>query len=238
MHLRIGGVLAIACAALTVGSSVGTANAAPTASATGVVSNGIAFTDAAAGVGRYCTIAAVGTDSSGNKVAISAAHCVSNEPDGTVMYRSQPDGTAGQALGTIANRGWQGATEVKDRDWLVIKLYDDAILSSNGPRARIDSIATTPLRTFQDIVCKDGQSTGVTCGLVVAQNDSAVYNLAAIFSGDSGGAAFTRNTQWVGVNYGLELPPGTRYLRASKILADIEAGSNPVGKGFTITNTP
>lgn len=230
--------LAITATAVVAVIAVAPVAVAQADTGTGVITNGVPYTDSPTNT-KYCTIGAVGTDAAGNKVAISAAHCISHLPDGATLYRYQPGG-GGAAIGTIVSRGWYGAPDdiVGERDWVVIKLNSDAVLSSNGPGARITSTDTTGVRTLRDVVCKDGYTSGVTCGLVLTQDANYVFNAAYIGSGDSGGPAFTRNTAWVGINFGVQFPPGTRYLRAGKILADIQAGSNPVGKGFTITNTP
>lgn len=225
-------VLAAACAI-----------AAPAASAaTGVVSNGIAWTTHANpdpdNARDYCTMGAVGTDSSGNKVGISAAHCIWREPVGATVYRWARTAAGRTPIGTLSHRG--DHTDIAT-DWTVIKFNDDATLTSNGPGARITAIAPATLPQIT-IGCKDGITTGVTCGVITARSTSNYWNLAYIDGGDSGGPFFVNDHDWAGINHGVTsgFPgvPGTVYVRATKILADIEAQSDPVGKGFRITNTP
>lgn len=222
--------------------------AAPAATAaTGVVSNGIAWTEPTEPTPNpddieYCTLGAVGTDSSGNKVAISSAHCISHLPDGAVVRRWAPTAAGRTPIGTIAHRGdYSNPVTRYTSDWVVIKLYDDAILTSNGPGARITGIAPANLPQVT-IGCKDGISSGVTCGVITARSTANYWNLAYVARGDSGGPFFVNDHDWAGVTYGVTsgFPgvPGVVYMRATKILSDIEAGSNPVGKGFRITNTP
>lgn len=217
--------------------------AAPAATAaTGVLSNGIAWTTNAAPDPRqandYCTLGAVGTDSSGNKVGISAAHCISHMPDGATVYRWASTAAGRTPIGTLSHRGdhTNAAT-----DWVVMDLNDDAVLTSNGPGARITGIAPASLPQVT-IGCKDGVTSGVTCGVITARSTSNYWNLAYMTSGDSGGPFFVNDNDWAGINRGITTGfpgvPGSVYVRATKIISDIEAGSNPVGKGFRITNTP
>lgn len=221
--------------------------AAPAASAaTGLVTNGIAWTTNAAPdpdqANDYCTMGAVGTDGSGNKVGISAAHCISHMPDGATVYRWARTAAGRTPIGTISHRGnYARPTDSATNDWVVFKLADDAVLSSNGPGARITSVAPAELPQIT-IGCKDGITTGVTCGVITARSTANYWNLAAMWAGDSGGPFFVNDTQWAGINHGLTsgFPgvPGSVYVRATKILSDIEAQGNPVGKGFAIANTP
>lgn len=216
--------------------------AAPASADTGLVTNGIAWTTRATPDPRnardYCTMGAVGTDSSGNKVGISAAHCVYDEPNGATVYRWARTAEGRTPIGRLSHRGdYRSITT----DWIVIQLNDDAVLSSNGPGARITSVAPAELPQVT-IGCKDGITSGVTCGVITARSTANYWNLAFINDGDSGGPFFVNDHQWAGINQGWTTGfpgvPGVIYVRATKILADIEAGSNPVGKGFAITNTP
>lgn len=235
------GIAKAASAVAVLAASAAIAAPAATA-ATGVVTNGIAWTTNAAPDPRnavdYCTLGAVGTDRSGNKVGISAAHCVSHMPDGATVYRWARTAEGRTPIGTLSHRGdhTNAAT-----DWIVMKLNDDAILSSNGPGARITGIAPASLPQVT-IGCKDGISSGVTCGVITARSTSNYWNLAYMTSGDSGGPFFVNDHDWAGINRGITTGfpgvPGSVYVRATKIVSDIEAGSNPVGKGFAITNTP
>lgn len=221
--------------------------AAPAASAaTGVVSNGIAWTTHANPDPEkpldYCTMGAVGTDSSGNKVGISANHCIWREPDGATVYRWARTAAGRTPIGRLAHRGdYARPPTGPANDWVVIQFNDDAVLTSNGPGARITGIAPANLPQVT-IGCKDGITTGVTCGVITTRSTATYMNLALIGDGDSGGPFFVNDHDWAGINYGWTTGfpgvPGTIYTRATKILSDIEAGSNPVGKGFRITNTP
>ncbi|MDW5597412.1 hypothetical protein VSS74_23895 [Conexibacter stalactiti] len=221
--------------------------AAPAASAaTGVVSNGIAWTTHATpdpdNPNDYCTLGAVGTDSSGNKVGISAVHCIWREPDGATVYRWARTAAGRTPIGRLSHRGdYSTPPSGFTADWVVMQLNDDAVLTSNGPGARITGIAPATLPSAT-IGCKDGITSGVTCGLITAVSTANYWNLAYVAAGDSGGPFFVNDHDWAGINFGWTTGfpgvPGAVYVRATKILSDIEAGTNPVGKGFRITNTP
>ena len=210
--------------------------AAPAASATGVISNGLAITTHQFPTinpfdTEFCTLGAVGTDSSGNKIGITAAHCAEGPyaaVDGAPFYRMAPGGPR-EHIGTIAYRSPGGTY---GEDWLVIKLNSDAVLTSNGPGARIDGIgAANPT----GIHCKDGAGTGVRCGTITTSTATRFYSTALIGGGDSGGPAFQDNTKIVGLNRGTG-DGGFEFIKFSTVLAGIAAQSNPVGQGFVITN--
>lgn len=207
-----------------------------TAQAAPVVTNGIAWTtnEHAPGFmqwfkpsGDYCTMSVVGTDDLGNKVGISAAHCISHEPDGTTVRRWTPWNRYREPIGEIAYRN-------SALDYVVIDLYDDVILSSNGPGLRLDHLGPA---NPTGVVCKDGQTTGVTCGVVTRQTDTHIYNLAFMGPGDSGGPLM-QGDGWVGINRAMT-DYGFEYVKASAVLADIASrqGFAPVvGTGFTVTS--
>lgn len=202
---------------------------------TAVVSNGIAWTTNEEApsffrwfmrTGDYCTMSVVGTDAAGNKVGISAAHCISHEPDGTVVRHWTPWNGKRQPIGEIAYRN-------DALDYVVIDLYDDVRLSSVGPGARIDHQGPAGP---EGVVCKDGQTSGVTCGAVTRQGDTRIYNLAFVGPGDSGGPLY-QDDGWVGINRGLTTDGGGVYVKAAAVIADIESQSNPVGQGLVITDS-
>lgn len=233
--------LGIAAAAMVVTPM---AVSAPAASAAETVSNGIAVTtNAVDAPGKdYCTLGAAGTDNSGNKVGITAAHCFSHEADGAVIYKATGTNRATRTpIGVISHRGtYVHPTPTGDnRDWLVIKFDDDVNLTSNGPGARITSTAAA-ITSGQFINgCKDGVTSGVTCGIVSTVSPTKYQNFAFMDSGDSGGPFFVNNNEWAGINQARTFPFGpSTYVRADKIVADINAGTNAVGKGFVVANTP
>lgn len=226
--------LAPAAAAATDTATADTATA-DTATATGTVSNGIGWT-AKPDAGpsnpmqnqEYCTLGVVGTDALGNKIAISAGHCVSaaaggaaDFPDGSTVYRFGPSGT-GDPIGTVAYRDPR-------IDYVVIELNPDAVLSSDGPEARIDSLG--PAHP-DGILCKAGVRTGLTCGPIYGQEAQRISSFVTANGGDSGGPAFVNGSQLVGMT---RAP--FEFVDIAAVLGGIEAQSNPVGKGFTVTDS-
>lgn len=241
----------LACLAVILGTFL--ANAPAASAATGVVSNGIAWTPFENPVippnlaREDCTLGVVGTDSAGNKIAISAAHCVSQDwnykPDGATVYRMAPTGPR-QAIGTIAYRsvntiGYPVPQTNTDPyaygvDFVVIKLNADADLQSNGPGARIDGIgAANP----SGIHCKDGVGTGVRCGFITDNTPPLrFYSTAIAGGGDSGCPAFQNNTKLVGLVRGGTPPTSYEFVKFSAVQTEIAGQSNPAGKGFVVTN--
>ncbi|MFC0447011.1 S1 family peptidase [Rhodococcus jostii] len=223
----------LACLAVTLG--VYLVNV-PAASATGVVSNGIAWTDDLnpvphpPGIIEFCTMGVVGTDFLGNKIGISAAHCVDDAPDGAPVYRYAPTGPR-EHIGNIVYRSPGGGTGV---DWVVIRLNADAVLTSNGPSARVDGIgAPNPVGPH----CKDGAGTGVHCGAITSQNTTRFYSNAQSGGGDSGGPVLQNNTEIVGMVRGFDTALfAFEYIKFAAVLDGINAQPNPVGRGFVVTN--
>lgn len=217
---------------------------APAASAaTGIVTNGMAWT-AIPNAGptlpgqnaKFCTLGVVGTDSSGNKIAISARHCLeldgTNANVGDPVFRYLPTG-AGNQIGTVSHYSpdWVGGSDKFGVDWVVIKLNADSDLRSNGPGVRIDGIGTAPVPG--QVLCKDGVTTGVKCGAVYGVTPTRIASFALASGGDSGGPAYvdTNYGKIVGMTRGL-----FEFINFSQVLSDIAAQSNPVGKGFVVTN--
>ncbi|WP_241665919.1 S1 family peptidase [Prescottella subtropica] len=207
------------------------ASAAP--AGTGIVSNGIAWTahpDAGPAnplsMPDYCTLGAVGTDTLGNKIAISAGHCVSavaggatEYPDGATVYRFGASGTE-DPIGTIAYRD-------PHVDYVVITLNPNAVLSATGPDVRLDGIGTP---TLDGTLCKAGARTGVTCGPILAQAATRIASAVAANGGDSGGPAYIDGGRLVGMVRG-----PFEFIDFAAVLASIAAQPNPIGQGFTVT---
>lgn len=238
-------------ACLAVALSTFLFNAPAASAATGVVSNGIGWTTFQYPPGpgvlpplsrEDCTLGVVGTDMYGNKVAITAAHCASQgwnmANDGAPIYRMAPGGPR-QQIGTIAYRSWNGTGYPSNTNWgtdyLVIKLNNDAILSSNGPGVRIDGVgAANP----GGIHCKDGVGTGVRCGFITDNTPPTRFISTAITGGgDSGGPAY-QGTQIIGFNNssaGLLFS----FVKYSAVMNEINSPGSPfpVGKGFVVTNS-
>ncbi len=171
----------------------------------------------------WCSIAAVGYDSNGDKVALSAAHCIKDEPLQAPVYLY--DNRAGGPIGTLSTRN-------VEMDYVIIKLNPDVNIQSLGPRVRIDSIG----EGRPDLItCKDGATTGTTCGITMWQNKDRFYTTAPMFSGDSGGSLLMQGTQLIGINRALTTF-GFEYVKVTSILADLEVKGDVIGRGFKPVN--
>lgn len=138
-----------------------------------------------------CTLTAAGHDATGTPVAFTAAHCSSsiNEP---VILRN--DERAG-VIGTIVTRN-----EVLD--YSVIKLDPGVAV----PVRQAGITGTGPAPEFGDVVCKDGLTTGHTCGITWQREGTEFWSQACAGFGDSGGP-MTRDGRLVGMLSGGDLPP-------------------------------
>lgn len=190
---------------------------APAAQAAPVVSNGIAWSPNAQypglpalpdkPFGDYCTMGWVGYGPGGDKVGVSAAHCVAGKPDGAPVYRWLPGTGGGREL--IGHIGFRD----NNVDWVVIRFVSNAIVTANGPALRIDSIGVdNPAGNS----CKDGQSTGVTCGQIVGQNATRIFTTGYAFNGDSGGPLAQGNSI-IGLTRGAT-QQGFEYIKIAPVL--------------------
>ena len=233
--------------------------AAPAAAQTSLkpVSNGMwlgfydpaQFTGSNPVQGPGCTLGVVGTDKNGNSVGITAGHCAygtdKSYADGEFPVWDRNDVEFGP-IGWVSYDASDGEGTDQKRDYMVIKFDTSKVqLSSNGPALRVDSKwGDGSVGLFANI-CKDGHTTGKTCGLVngVSTTNGSICSFATNDAGDSGGpVVVARNngqaTEWVGIvtrRYNPQCFP-YQYLSAKSILSDLNA-KNVVGSGFTVANT-
>lgn len=138
-----------------------------------------------------CTITAAGYDATGAPVAFTAAHC-SDTLNTPVVLRD--DERAG-VIGTVATRN-----EVLD--YSVIRLNPGRVT----PVRQRGVTGTGPIPNFGDTVCKDGFSTGYTCGVTWQREGDRFWSQACAGHGDSG-APMTRDGRLVGLLSGGHMPP-------------------------------
>lgn len=190
----------------------------------------------------WCTLGVVGTDSHGNKVALTAGHC--DEAEGAPVYLcSNQDGDSivsfvdmvcgeGPRIGVYANHG--DGTEAYD--WAAILLDPDVVeLPDSVHGLAINHIDTTP--AMWQTVRKDGQRTAFTSGLVTYMQPDGVFGATTIaWKGDSGSPA-TVNGGIVGLTdeFGLgNLHPDIdEFVPMSNIVADADSQGG-VGAGFQV----
>ncbi|SEL77303.1 hypothetical protein [Rhodococcus maanshanensis] len=181
----------------------------------------------------WCTIAAVGTDESGNLVALTAGHCGSSVPDGSPIWlKDKPDaGVVGHISSTRRN-----ARPGPDYAFLVLD-PDKVNIKSQGPLGRIDHIGSNP-RPFQDVVCKYGGTTGKTCGLTMTNNGSTIWNFAYVSAGDSGAGLTVAPsyTGLVGIVRSVSIS-GSEYTNIGAVFAHLNTlPAGAPGRGFVVVN--
>lgn len=155
----------------------------------------------------WCGIGGVGFDDAGAKVAITAAHCVSNLPDGATVFAYEPR----VPIGTIRYRN-------NDLDYAVFSLNSDVALSSNGV-IRVDGVGAPPAPFTQ--TCKGGGTTGLTCGVVLSVNPTRIYSTTFALWGDSG-SAYAQGTKLVGIVRAITFQ-GFEYVNLDAVLKDMAA---------------
>lgn len=199
----------------------------------------------------FCSLATVGTDDQGRKVALSAGHCMNGGGLGLELYLCLDQSTgpncggAGAYIGetATASTGYNLQTLNQDNvqiDYLVAELVPDAVLSKTTPNGlQINSIGPLP-RPWLDNGCKDGGRTGKTCGVITARNQNLVQSWAFVNEGDSGSplvvngkiAGITSHINWIGWNGPFN------YAGMAGIMADLNSQAGVVGHGFVPTSNP
>lgn len=159
-----------------VGVGQGTAQAAPPKTAVGggtpilILKGG---NNAAA-----CTVTAVGRPTSGKHrgelIALTAGHC--GKVGQRVLSEQYP------------NRGDIGKFVVSDDDLdiAVIQLYPDKVRPVRTVGGvTITGISTAPVN-FPTVICKEGRTTGHTCGVTWFSDNVAHFSQMCVIEGDSG----------------------------------------------------
>lgn len=162
-------VFALALGTALVGTGAGAAQAAPAPVIGG--GSGIIIDDM-----FECTVTTVGHDSAGRLIGLTAGHC----------------GDPGARVYAEANRGYgQIGTFVHSDhqlDYAVIQFQPDRIIPVN----RIGNVTITGVGEppqFPMIVCKEGRTTGNTCGPVwgdVFDTNYETWSQMCVMEGDSG----------------------------------------------------
>lgn len=216
MFNRIAGAaIALAACASSIGLQVGTAHAAGAAVLGG--GSGI-FVDE----GR-CTLATIGRDAGGRLVGFTAGHC----GDAGTAVRSEAAPDAG-VVGSFAYSN-------KDMDYAVIVFDPDKVVPVN----RIGNTTITEVGApaqFPEIACKEGRTTGQTCGLIYGElfgTGGWTWTQVCVLPGDSGGPVVV-GTKLIGLVTGyLNVPCLGPQVgpSMSAIVNDADAGGG-AGAGF------
>lgn len=237
----------MAAAVAVVGLTFGLAPSA-TAADPVIVSGGMKVTH---GGETFCSLATVGTDDQGRKVALSAGHCMNTAGLGLDLYLC-PDQSTGVNCGgrgafigrtATASTGFNQETLNQDNvqiDYLVVELVADAQLKSTTPNGlKINGIGPLP-RPWLDNGCKDGGRTGKTCGVITARNNNLIQSWAFVNEGDSGSplvvngkiVGITSHINWIGFNGPFN------WAGMAGIMADLNSQAGVVGHGFVPTSNP
>ncbi|MCP2288041.1 S1 family peptidase [Nocardia amikacinitolerans] len=208
--------LALAAGALPAAAHVAIAQAADPAVLGG--GSGIVISDQG-----VCTLTTIGHDAAGRLVGLTAAHC--DAAGTTVIAEANRD--AG-VVGTFAYTN-------PEMDYAVIEFDADSVIPVN----RVGNTTITELGgpvQFPDIACKQGYTTGQTCGLAygdVFETNNWAWTQICVLPGDSG-APIVVGTTLVGmVNGYLYVPCLGPQLggNMAAIIEDIDARGG-VGAGF------
>ncbi len=179
-----------------------------------------------------CTFTAVGHDKFGTLVALIARHCAGSYD---VYLTDRLDlGPVGRfvTLGPPPKASFPSYDS--SLDYAVIALDASKVnpvnRSPNG--LTVDHIGT-PVAPFRSWVCKDGRTSGVTCGPVTQSSGNIIRTWNLVMPGDSGGP-LVLGTGLVGIvsayNYFNPLGP-FQFVDIRGVLADLNARNAP-GAGF------
>ncbi|MCB8910481.1 S1 family peptidase [Rhodococcus rhodochrous] len=212
-------VVAIASAVALVGAGSGVAVAAPPVALGG--GSGITLGDNGQDI-FDCTLTTIGNDAAGRLVGLTAAHCGS--PGMTV--KAEYDLAAG-SVGRIVSTN-------ERLDYAVIEFDRGKVVPVN----RVGDVTITGLGApagFPNIACKEGRTTGNTCGIVWGDvfGSQETWTQVCVIEGDSGAPLVVGTTLVAMVNAYLLAPcvgpeVGTNI---DVIMADINGRGGP-GAGF------
>ncbi|MFD4366817.1 S1 family peptidase [Rhodococcus sp. NPDC058521] len=205
-----------ATAAIMCTFAVGTGSAAPGPAVLGGGS-GIIVNDE-----LLCSITTIGHDNSGALVGLTAGHC--GDAGATVVPEYQPDSGV---VGRIVKSN-------PDYDYAVIA-FDPAKVTPVNRVGNVSIASVGDPAWFPQIACKEGRTTGNTCGIVYGDilQSQETWTQACVVEGDSGAPLVVGDTLVAMVNaylgfacIGPEI--GTNI---SSIMNDMNASGGP-GAGF------
>lgn len=218
-------------------SSLPTAGAAPTV----VVGPGTGFSHKP-GVQiswSACTFTALGRDNANRLVAITAGHCHRGANDqypgtaGQPVYKS----VTGQQIGWLTNvYTWDGQNPPSTAlDYQVVQLNDNVVIPSSTSEDGSLTVTSFGTASLWQNICKNGITTGLTCGLINGTSSNSYASWAFSGPGDSGSPAVKAGT---GVLVGYTIGSNATvtnfiYNRIQPVLADINARGS-FGAGFTL----
>ncbi|MFT3900519.1 MAG: serine protease [Gordonia sp. (in: high G+C Gram-positive bacteria)] len=181
MSRKLTAPLAVLAALTLGGAGAATANAAPLPVGGGTPILVLKGGNSAAA----CTINSVGRAANGRLIALTAGHC----------------GTPGQRVFSekYQNRGQIGTItySATDLDMAIIELNGSVRPVRTVRGTTITGVNTRPL-SFPTVMCKQGRTTGHTCGIVWASDRKTHFSQMCVIEGDSG-APVTVGNRLVGM---------------------------------------
>lgn len=120
-----------------------------------------------------CTLTTIGRSKTGKLIGLTAGHC----------------GKKGQKVlsETFQDRGQAGTIQYSapDLDIAVIEFNNNVVPLRRVGGVTINGISTKPIG-FPTIACKEGRTTGNTCGVAWFSEGSAHFSQLCVIEGDSG----------------------------------------------------
>ncbi|WP_218020895.1 S1 family peptidase [Nocardia crassostreae] len=124
------------------------------------------------GMVAECTLTAIGYDNENRLVGLTAGHC------GEIGARIAAEYTQSGGIGVIANK-YDG------NDWAVIHFDADRVIPTRQvAQSVINGLGGAP--KLGDMACKNGRTTGYTCGVVWDVNPAWFRSQVCADHGDSG----------------------------------------------------
>ncbi|GAB18379.1 peptidase S1 family protein [Gordonia effusa NBRC 100432] len=172
MNRKLSALLAILAATVLAGWGAGAVTAAPAKAFVGGGSGILVLKGGNSAAA--CTMTTVGRSKTGKLIGITAGHC--GKPGQRVFSE------------TFQNRGQIGTItySASDLDMAIIELNPAKVVPLRTVRGvtirKIDPRAAQ----FPTIACKEGRTTGNTCGVVWFSEGTAHYSQICVIEGDSG----------------------------------------------------
>ena len=186
---------------------------------------------------NWCTMTAVGTDDLGNKIGITAGHCVANQNPGAKIheYKNNLPAFLNPAIGELVYKD-----TTAEKDYAIIKFYNDRVVLDSTTPGGLEVTHVAQAVVGQHVQ-KDGATTGVDGGDVKAVNGFDVRTTYFEASGGDSGAPLITDDGGVvarlrGPEQSTPISPATGLIWRGlpDAIAEIPAGAP--GHGFVHVN--
>lgn len=189
--------IAAAAAATAVTAAAGAsavATAAPAAAAPAQAAMG-GGTGIIVGGDAACTLTTIGHDAAGRLVGLTAGHC--GDPGDSIVPEFGWNGTP---VGTLV-------ADYPDIDVAVLE-FDPAVVAPVNHVGAMTITGTGSPAAFPTVACKEGRTTGVTCGVtwLTDQVRDETWTQICVMEGDSGAPVVVGTTLVGMINAYLEVP--------------------------------